>query len=161
MLALSQTTGYAILALSCLDGRQDQWVLARSIAQCSGIPLPYLSKVMHALARAQLVRAKRGYRGGFQLVRPADQITLLEVANAVEGPAWLTRCLLGLDECSDELACPMPPCWVAQRAEIEQELARRTLRDVAQFESRFGGRLAGCKDDAAPTQPPDIPVTGD
>lgn len=169
MLALSQTTGYAILALSCLDGRQEQWVLAKSIAQCTGIPLPYLSKLMHALAKSQLVRAKRGYRGGFQLARPADQISLLEVANAVEGPAWLTKCLLGLEECSDQRACPMHAFWIAQRAKIEHELTKKTLHDVAQFEARRGVRLKGCNGDTEPPpeappeppRPPAAPVTGD
>lgn len=144
VLALSQTTGYAILALSCLEGCRDRWVLAKTIAECTGVPLPYLSKTLHALTGSGLVLAKRGYRGGFQLGRPADQITLLEVAEAVEGRKWLPVCLLGLEECSDQRGCPTHAFWTKKRARIEKELKRLTLRDVAEFERKRGTRLAGC-----------------
>jgi Rrf2 family transcriptional regulator, iron-sulfur cluster assembly transcription factor len=145
MLALSQTTGYAILALSCLEGCQDRWVLAKDISNCTGITLPYLSKLLHALTGSRLVHAKRGYRGGFQLTRPARQITLMDVAEAVEGKAWLPNCLLGLEGCSDERACPTHAFWTRERARIEKELRRLTLWDVASFERKRGTRLAGCE----------------
>ncbi len=144
MLSLSQTTGYAILALSCLDGCHDQWVLARTIAKCTGVPLPYLSKLLHALAGSGLIHAKRGYRGGFQLARAADQISLLQIAEAVEGQSWLPRCLLGLEECSDQRACPTHAFWKKERARIEAELAGMTLNDVARFEKQRGTRLSEC-----------------
>ncbi len=63
MLSLSQTTGYAILALGCLERSGTQWILARDIASRAGIPLPYLSKILHALVRPGLIHAKRGHRG--------------------------------------------------------------------------------------------------
>ncbi len=144
MLALSQTTGYAILALSCLSGCGDQWVMAKDMARCTGISLPYLSKVLHALGNSGLIEAKRGYRGGFRLARPADQITLLDIAEAVEGEAWKPRCLLGLEECSDARACPTHAFWTKQRAAIEAELRRQTLKKVAEFERRRHTRLNQC-----------------
>lgn len=122
MLALYQTAAYAILALSCLEGGQDRWVLAKSISKCTGIPRPYLSKLLHALTRSNLVRAKRGYRGGFQLARPAERIALMQVVDAVDGHGWLPQCLLGLEECSDHRACPTHDFWHKQRARIEKEL---------------------------------------
>lgn len=144
MLALSQTTGYAILALSCLDGCQGRWVLAKTISECTGISLPYLSKLLHALTSSGLVSAKRGYRGGFQLARSAKEISLLDVAEAVEGRKWLPECLLGLDECSDARACPTHEFWQKERSRIEKELKRQTLRDVAEFERQRGARLGSC-----------------
>lgn len=134
MLSLSQTAGYGILALSCLD--RERWMLARELAVRTGVPKPYLSKILHALARAQLIRAKRGYLGGFMLARPAEDITLLDIVDAVDGTAWAGRCLLGLAACSDERACPMHEFWKAERARIRERLARTSLRDVAQFEDR-------------------------
>ena len=141
MLALSQTTGYAILALSCLEGRMDGWVLAKDIAACTGIPLPYLSKILHDLGETNLIEAKRGYRGGFRLKRSARTITLMEVAEAVEGKEWMPRCLLGLHACSDERACPSHSFWCEQRKRIESHLRETTLRDVAVFERQRGQRL--------------------
>ena len=144
MLALSQTTGYAILALSCLDGCRDRWVLAKDISQCTGITLPYLSKLLNALTSSGLVNAKRGYRGGFQLARSADRITLMDVAEAVEGSDWLPKCLLGLEECSDARACPTHAFWKTERSRIEEELRSQTLRHVAEFERQRGARLGSC-----------------
>lgn len=151
MLALSQTTGYAILALSCLDGCQDRWVLAKDIAKCTGISLPYLSKLLHALNGSGLIRTKRGYRGGFQLAQSAPNISLLDVAEAVEGRKWLPECLLGLEECSDDRACPTHEFWKTERSRIEKELKRQTLRDVAEFERHRGVRLGscGCEDETS------------
>jgi len=144
MLALSQTTGYAILALSCLGDCEGRWVLAKDIAGCTGIPLPYLSKLLHALTGSGLIVAKRGYRGGFQIARPAERISLLDVAEAVEGRKWLPVCLLGLAECSDERACPTHEFWKKERGRIEKELSRLTLHDVAEFERQRGIRLTSC-----------------
>ncbi|MHC5013665.1 MAG: RrF2 family transcriptional regulator [Planctomycetota bacterium] len=72
MLSLSHTTGYAILALACLEGAGGRWVLSTEIAELTGTPRPYLSRVLHTLRRSGLVRAKRGYRGGFALARAAS-----------------------------------------------------------------------------------------
>lgn len=144
MLCLSQTTGYAILALSCLEGCGERWVLAKDMAHCTGVPLPYLSKTLHALGGSGLIEAKRGYRGGFRLARPADQISLLDIAEAVEGESWSPQCLLGLEGCSDERACPTHTFWAKQREKIEAELQRRTLCDVATFERNRRSRLGRC-----------------
>jgi len=136
ILCLSQTTGYAILALSCLDGCGDRWILAKEIADRTSVPQPYLSKILHALGRRDLVEAKRGYRGGFRLAKSGSQITLLDIADAVEGEAWSAPCLLGLEECSDERACSTHRFWSAERKKIENELRRQTLHSVARHERR-------------------------
>ncbi len=119
-------------------------MLAKDISKNTGISLPYLSKLLHALTGSGLVHAKRGYRGGFQLAQPAEQITLMEVAEAVGGSDWLPTCLLGLEECSDQRACPTHEFWEKERSRIENELKRQTLRDVARFERQRGTRLGSC-----------------
>lgn len=144
MLCLSQTCGYAILALSCLHECGGRWVLARDIARCTGIPQPYLSKVLHSLARRGLIVAKRGYRGGFALAQAPDRISLLDVAEAVDGEQAVPRCLLGLAECSPERACPTHQFWQRERERIMTELQRLTLAEAAQFERRDGTWLGSC-----------------
>jgi Rrf2 family transcriptional regulator, iron-sulfur cluster assembly transcription factor len=148
MLCLSQTTGYAVLALSCLaDVGEDRWVLSDSISQCTGIPRAYLSKIMHSLGSSGLIHAKRGYRGGFTLSRPAERISVMDVAMAVEGRAWLPKCLLGLNECSDDRACPTHTFWSEQRTQIEKKLSELSLREVAEYEKKRGSQLLGCSCD--------------
>jgi Rrf2 family protein len=116
-----------------MDRCTDGWLLAKDIAECSGVPLPYLSKILSGLRGSGIVLAKRGYRGGFRLARPGDQINLLEVVEAIDGPKWDSRCLLGLEECSDEQSCPVHASWIRGRQAIKAKLRQTRLRDLAEF----------------------------
>jgi len=138
MLALSRTAGYAILALSCLEEAAEQWVLLKEIVGRVNVPGPYLAKILHALARAGVVRAKRGYRGGFMLAKPAAKVSILEIVNAIEGAGWMGGCMLGFTECTDDRACPAHALCKTERVKIRSFLENLTLRDVAKFELRHG-----------------------
>ncbi len=158
MLCLSQTTGYAVLALSCMDNPcNGKWVLAKEVSECTGIPQAYLSKILHSLVGSGLIQAKRGYRGGFTLARPADQISILDITEAVEGESWLPRCLLGLVDCSQLRACPTHDFWSIERGNIESELRRTTLSVVAEFERSRGTRMGACCDTEEPDSTPNKP----
>jgi len=150
MLSMSKTTGHAIRAMCCLDRSKDRLVRARQIADCTGMPKPYLSKILHALGRSGLITTKRGRRGGFALARPAWQISLLDIVEAVEGTAWQEGCLLGISECTDERSCPTREFWKVERERIRAELARLTLVKVSEFEAA-GGRARECSPRPDPT----------
>jgi Rrf2 family protein len=136
VLCLSQTTGYAILALACLDEVSGRWVKAREIGEWTGVPMPYLSKLLHRLGQAGIIVAKRGTFGGYTLATPSVEINLIDVAEAVEGGSWLPKCLLGLTGCSDGRACPTHDFWSRERARIEAKLSKISVKDVARFEQR-------------------------
>ncbi len=130
MLSLSQTTGYAIRALICLPACQQPPRLVAEVARCTGIPRAYLAKIIHRLARRGLVAARRGHRGGITLARPAGAISLLDVVEAVEGPNWLGRCLLGLEECQNQQECPTHEFWRETCARIRDKLATTSLAAI-------------------------------
>jgi Rrf2 family protein len=138
---LTVRTGYAVLALACLHGSEDRWVLAQEIADRTNVPKPYLHKILHALGKSGVIQTKRGYRGGMALSRSAADISVFEVVQAVEGRKWKDRCLLGLAECSDERGCPMHDFWTEEKEKIEQKLQAVSLAQVAEFEERDEGRL--------------------
>lgn len=138
MLALSRTAGYAILALSCLEEAADRWVLLKDIVGRVSVPGPYLAKILHALAKAGVVRAKRGYRGGFMLAKPAADVSIAEIVDAIEGASWLGGCMLGFTVCSDDRACPAHALCITERTKIRRFLEKLTLKDVAEFELRRG-----------------------
>ena len=84
---ISRSTGYALLA----DGyiarhRKEGIILSQTISEKYNIPLEYLLKILQQLVKANLLRSKRGPRGGFSLGKPANKITLLQVIEAVDGP---------------------------------------------------------------------------
>lgn len=140
MFELSTTAGYAILALGFLDRCGDRWVLAKEIAAATGITGPYLAKILHRLVGAKLLRAKRGYRGGVRLSRPSRQISVMEIAEAVDQRPRNPVCLLGLAHCSDDQNCPVHRAWKSARSQMEAMLARLTLAEVAES---MAGRQTG------------------
>jgi Rrf2 family transcriptional regulator, iron-sulfur cluster assembly transcription factor len=132
MMSLSQSTGYAIQALACLDFAERQPCSVRDVADCSGLPRAYLGRIINTLAHAGLILAKRGYRGGIQLARPPARISLLAVVEAMEGRPWIGPCLLGVTKCGRGFVCPTRKFWQGIRRQIERKLRATTLADVIQ-----------------------------
>ena len=84
---VSRSTGYAVLAVGYIAKNQgDGVVLSQSISKEYDIPLEYLLKILQQLVRANVLRSKRGPRGGFSLAKPTSKITMLEIIEAVDGP---------------------------------------------------------------------------
>jgi len=84
---ISRSTGYALLAVGYIAKHKEKpIILSQSISKEYNIPLEYLLKILQQLVRANVLRSKRGPRGGFNLAKPAKKITMLEIIEAVEGP---------------------------------------------------------------------------
>lgn len=136
MLTLSQSVGYAVKALSCMQqGHGDSPRFVRDIAACCDVPAAYLAKVFKRLVDHGILETKRGWSGGTRLARPAASITLHEIASALDGPGFLDGCLLGHERCTDERACPTHQFWKLERARIAETLRTTTLASVIEFET--------------------------
>jgi len=84
---ITRSTGYALLAAGYIAKHQRQkTVLSQAISKEYDIPLEYLLKILQQLVRANVLRSKRGPRGGFSLARTPNKITMLQIIEAVEGP---------------------------------------------------------------------------
>ncbi len=84
---ISTTARYGLIAAGCIAEQADGgWVMAETISDKYDIPLAYLLKIMKEMAKANVLRSKRGPGGGYTLARPVKEITLLEIIEAVEGP---------------------------------------------------------------------------
>jgi Rrf2 family protein len=84
---ISRSTGYGLLAVGYIAKHQEQKIiLSQTISKEYDIPLEYLLKILQQLVRANVLRSKRGPRGGFSLARPPKKITMLQIVEAVEGP---------------------------------------------------------------------------
>src|SRR5271165_101255 len=103
---LSQTAEYALRAMVALATRSGEARTAQEIARASRVPLDYLSKVLNSLVRAGIVSGQRGRGGGFQIVRPVSEITVLEVVTAVDPLRRIRSCPLGLQAHGENL-CPL------------------------------------------------------
>lgn len=86
---ISRSTGYALVAVGYVAQNYQQGaVLAARISKEYNIPLEYLLKILQQLVRANVLRSKRGPRGGFFLARDAETISMLEIIEAVDGPMF-------------------------------------------------------------------------
>jgi Rrf2 family protein len=140
---LSQSVGYAASALGAIAGAGDGPMLVKDIAQACSIPPAYLAKIINALARKGIVATQRGIGGGVTLVRPPEQLTLMELCQAMDDPICQVRCFLGNAQCSDSRSCPAHHFWAANRAKVHDFLCKTTMADIAEFEShRSKGRGA-------------------
>jgi Rrf2 family protein len=102
----SQTTEYALRAMSWLALSPDALVPTAQLADKTKVPAHYLAKVLQQLAAADLIKGRRGVRGGYKLTRPASQINLLEVVRSVAEVKRITTCPLGLENHGPTL-CPL------------------------------------------------------
>lgn len=150
MLSLAQSVGYAVRALACMESDLCKSSFTKDIAACSQVPSAYLAKIFKRLVDAGILESKRGWSGGTKLARPPEEISLLEIASALEGEDFLKGCLLGETYCSDDRACPTHFFWKAERARIEKELRSKSLAEVIEFEK---ARMASGKRAQAPAPP--------
>lgn len=115
------------MALSSQDGP----IPLRAIAERQGISDSYLEQVFTSLRKYGLVTAARGAQGGYELVRPPDQITVKDILAALEGPVILVHCNTDQSECERESFCPTRSFWVELRDVINDFLSATTLQDLA------------------------------
>ena len=143
MLRISRLTDYATVLLAALASEPQRVQTAASLAERTRIAPPTVSKLLKQLQRAGLVSSTRGLHGGYQLARPAAQISAAAILDALEGPVALTDCSVGHGQCEIEESCRVGRVW--QRLNLA---IRRALYDVSL------AQLAGL--DAPPARLPSL-----
>lgn len=93
----SQTTEYALRATACMAATPDELMPTPVLAKMAHVPPNYLAKVLQQLAAAGLITGRRGVGGGYRLAKPAGEIRLLDVINAIGEIKRVEHCPLGLE----------------------------------------------------------------
>lgn len=125
---ISQTVEYALRAMMFLASLRARAATCATIAESTRVPKGYLSKIMRSMVCAELVESFRGPHGGFRLAREAENISLLEIVNAVEP---LRRIDSGaLEDPRDTNLCSLRRCLEDVLAGIERTLRQTTLSNV-------------------------------
>ncbi len=106
------------------------------VAQATGIPAPTVAKLMGQLGRAGLLISHRGVAGGFLLSRAADQISLADIVEAIDGPIALTHCGQEGAECDLSHACAVRPHWAPVNRAVKAALADVRLADIVPAPAR-------------------------
>jgi len=115
----------AVLYLAQLGS--DQRAATSQIAEDQKIPPSFLAKIVSQLSVAGLLQTSRGARGGVSLAKSPDQISLLEVVEAIDGPILLNECVAHDGVCTFGDNCPMRPIWCDAQSELVVRLKSTTF----------------------------------
>ena len=110
-----------------------------AIAEAESLPLAYLEHLVARLRRAELVESRRGAHGGYTLARPAEEISMAEVVEALEGHIAPIECisadadgeLVCAREATSDHVCPTKLLWTRVQGSIVSTLQEMTLSDLA------------------------------
>ena len=124
---------YAVRAAAELAAAQDDGDLVKGeqLAKSQSIPQNFLENILTELRRAGIVRTRRGADGGYQLARPAGEITVADVLRAVEGPLAAVQGNRPESLTYEGAATQLPDVWIAVRASLRSVLEHVTLADLA------------------------------
>ena len=129
---LSRESRYAVIGLSVLAARPPGTVLEVSqVAEEAGLPAPFLAKIFGKLTRYGVLASHRGKTRGYSLAKPASELNIRQVLEAVDGPDLFDRCVFWTETCSDENPCPLHSSWKDIKPLIAQRMTEVTLDKVA------------------------------
>jgi Rrf2 family protein len=134
---LAQRSIYAIRAAAALvQHPPGERVLAQEIAAESGVPLPYLSKILGVLAAHGVLESYRGRSGGFRLARDPEEIRFMDLVRPFEPSLGRTRCLLRDGYCGGESSCEVHSRWARLDRALIEFLETTTLAEIAASRGR-------------------------
>ncbi|MHB8293902.1 MAG: RrF2 family transcriptional regulator [Acidimicrobiales bacterium] len=125
----TRRTDYGIRALIYL-AEQEGSAKAADIASGMDMPVGFLYQVLQELHRARLVVSAPSRSGGYRLARPADEISMLQIVEALEGPLRPGECALRGGPCRWDEVCALHRTWSAARDALADKLAEETLAQV-------------------------------
>ena len=105
------------------------------IAREQSIPPTFLAKIVAQLASAGVVRATRGARGGVKLARPPEEISLLEIIEAIDGPMLLNECVAEPDRCPLSENCPVRSVWCEAQMNLVAQLSQTNFGQLMKADS--------------------------
>jgi Rrf2 family cysteine metabolism transcriptional repressor len=156
---ISTRSEYGLRALMELGVETQGALSLRDIANRQNISLDYLEQIMPALKSAGLIRARRGAQGGYQLAKPAAEITMLDILSTLEGSLDPMACLSSsipdtetseknkptpavLDSCGASGSCAVQEVWREVKTAMETVLRQLTLAElIDRQEKRYGGPI--------------------
>ncbi len=132
MLRVSKLSDYSMVLLSYLaKGESGESLTAREIANGAILPFPTVSKILKTLTRAGILQSQRGTKGGYALTRSPEDIAIVEIIGAMEGPIAMTECIENATgECDQVLRCPVQANWQVINQAVANALSDITLADM-------------------------------
>ena len=131
MLQISRQTEYGVRAmLDLVSFPPGSRLQTSNVAQRQAIPESYLIKIVNRLAQVELLQTYRGTEGGISLARPAEEISMLEIVQALEGKTNLNICSRESAHCKIFDQCLAFPMWIDLQIIFDQYLESLKLSDL-------------------------------
>src|SRR5690625_1606710 len=131
---------YMLLSKACVYGLRaalflavnetDKYTPIRPMSEKLEISFHFLTKIMQQMTAKGILESYKGPNGGIRLTRPGDQIPLMEIVLAIDGPDLFTECALGLEGCGEKDPCPLHEKWSGTRNEIREMMENTTLSEL-------------------------------
>lgn len=132
MLRISKLTDYGTVVMTCLARESDRLQAVSAIAAETRMAPPTISKILKQLAHEGLVISQRGAKGGYTLARPPEQISMIEIIDALEGRVGLTECGSSPGLCTQESLCSIRTNWQRINGAVREALAGVSLAEMAE-----------------------------
>src|SRR2546423_4295628 len=132
VLQVSRKIDYGLRAMIHLAGLPAGKIASlQDLATTLHLPREFLAKILKILTAKGLVRSSRGAHGGYQLARPARDISFLDVIESVEGPVQLNVCLDHKERCDVSASCTMYHVWKAGQDRMLDVYRNTTLAELS------------------------------
>ncbi len=130
---LSKSCVYGLRASLFLASRKNgEFIPIRKMSDKLEISFHFLTKILQQLTAEELLESFKGPNGGVRLKRPGDEIQLMDIVLAIDGPQLLTECALGLPGCGTMNPCPLHDKWAETRDAIRDMLEDTTLTELVE-----------------------------
>lgn len=127
---LSTRGKYGLYAMYYLASHAGEGPQTLQSISTMGVPRQYLEQLLGNLRRAGLVSTVRGAQGGYQLAQTPEEITILDIVDAMEGPIELSECTSAEHVCDKSCNCPVRWVWQQVTDSINGELSKIRLSDM-------------------------------
>src|SRR4030095_171219 len=128
---ISRAGEYGVLGLLYLARqRAGQPVMIDMVSRGEAIPKSFLAKIFQDLVKSGILRSQRGSGGGFVLARPAGQISVLEVIEAIDGKITLQRSLPEVSDCERMQGCALCSLFEEAQDRLKEVFGSTTLEDL-------------------------------
>lgn len=132
MFSTSCQYGLQAMLYLALHYSEEKNVDLNSIADELDIPKHFLSKVLQVLVKHKLLVSMKGPTGGFRLIRPPSNITLIEIIEAIDGLDIFNQCGIGFKKCDDDHPCPIHKEYKEVRNKIQNLFEHKTLKELSE-----------------------------
>lgn len=128
---LSRAGEYGILGVSYIAQQDKDICFIREISEAWDLPESFLAKILQKLAKVGILNSHKGNMGGFSLAKPAEEITLKEIVESVQGPIVINWCELDTDSCNRFETCLLERIVHEATIKVREVFGDYTVADLA------------------------------